>query len=242
MRGILAGQTCKAKRQEVDSLPDGPDRYGPGHGFLAIFASAMKKLILIVFLLAGCGDDRKPISTTGTVVFIGDSITSEWPLEKYVHDAVNAGVSGNETTEMLSRFDRDVLARQPALVVIHGGINDIRNRRSSDIASILAMVQMAQAANVRVVVGNIMAAENLGAEPELKDELIVMMNADLQTAASSFGFELVDYHAATVTGSGKADRRKLSDGLHPNKRGYDAMWGELLPALRRQGVVSNPSG
>ena len=202
--------------------------------------------LLMVLLLSACGGandaSRVPVQSTGTIVFIGDSITQSWPLSNYVTDPVNAGVSGNETPQMLDRFDSDVLGLKPVLVVIDGGINDIRNRETTDCASLLAMVQKAHAANVKVIVGTLMHAENLGPDAAAKQLLIRAMNKEIRAAAESYGFDVVDYFKISVSSSGALNHSLFPDGLHPNPNGYDAMWNELLPALRRQGVVREGSG
>lgn len=45
---------------------------------------------------------------------------------------VNIGFSGNLTSDMLKRFDHDVLAFKPKLLVIMGGVNDIRTGIKAD--------------------------------------------------------------------------------------------------------------
>jgi hypothetical protein len=63
------------------------------------------------------------------VVFYGNSITDAWaqyfetmfPGEPYV----GRGISGQTTPQMLVRFRQDVLALDPAVVVILAGTNDI---------------------------------------------------------------------------------------------------------------------
>lgn len=200
--------------------------------------------LLLALLLCACGGDntRVPVESTGTIVFIGDSITQLWPLSEYVTGAVNAGVSGNETPQMLARFDSDVLGNQPALVVIEGGINDIRNHETTDCASLIAMVQKARAANIKVVVATLMLAENLGTDPQTKKQLIRTMNDEIHAAAESYGFEVVDYFPVSLSATGNLNSSRFTDGLHPNGKGYDAMWDVLLPKLRQQGLVSTPSG
>ena len=79
------------------------------------------------------------------VAALGDSIThgggavSTPPecnivqLETYAGvPVVNIGFSGNLTSDMLKRFDRDVLAFKPKLLVIMGGVNDIRTGIKAD--------------------------------------------------------------------------------------------------------------
>lgn len=84
---------------------------------------------------------RDPLRGVHRIVMLGDSITQmggrpggyvsqvayylkklypEHPIE-----IVNAGVSGNRSSEMRDRFQRDVLDRKPDLVTISVGINDV---------------------------------------------------------------------------------------------------------------------
>jgi lysophospholipase L1-like esterase len=198
----------------------------------------MRRLVMLVLITLGaCGDEsQKPVATNGLVVFIGDSITQLWPVENFVEGAVNQGMSGDETSQMLARFNSDVLSRRPAVVVILGGINDIRNHLACDTGNLLAMVQAAQAANIGVVVGTLPDATNLGAESDLKRAQVVAFNEEIRSAATVYGYEVADYFSVTRQ-SGARGARKFSDGLHPNKTGYSAMWTALQPALDKVGVL-----
>src|SRR5688572_29214196 len=69
--------------------------------------------------------------------------------DTHVPGAINAGVSGNETGQMLARFDADVLAHDPAVLVLLGGTNDIRNRDSADPEKLFEIVSRAKAADIR---------------------------------------------------------------------------------------------
>ena len=69
------------------------------------------------------------------IVCLGDSLTYGFPYgpqaswvtylsNAYGPGLCNAGVNGNTMEDMAARFDRDVLAKKPAMVVILGGTND----------------------------------------------------------------------------------------------------------------------
>ncbi len=64
-----------------------------------------------------------------TVVALGDSVTENGGWVESVSDLIgttiiNSGISGNTTTDCLARFDRDVAAYNPDVVLIMLGIND----------------------------------------------------------------------------------------------------------------------
>ena len=44
-------------------------------------------------------------------------------------EVVNQGVNGERSDQILARFDRDVLARRPRVVVIIAGVNDVYQGR-----------------------------------------------------------------------------------------------------------------
>jgi len=60
------------------------------------------------------------------IVLIGASYVRGWNLQEIAEARViNKGVNGEQSFEMLERFDRDVIALSPRAVVIWGYINDI---------------------------------------------------------------------------------------------------------------------
>ncbi len=79
------------------------------------------------------------LRSTDSIVFLGDSITEQGAQPNgYVtlikdtltfrHQGIaviGAGISGNKVTDLQARLDRDVLSKNPTVVVIYIGINDV---------------------------------------------------------------------------------------------------------------------
>lgn len=71
-----------------------------------------------------------------SVLFLGDSITHQWPYTQYVEDFFytrypekklrfhNAGVSGDKAGDAILRFEKDVAVFKPTLVTVLLGMND----------------------------------------------------------------------------------------------------------------------
>ncbi len=96
-------------------------------------------MIAALVLLAGCSSERQSVNTHHRIVFFGDSITElgvrsggyvtliRDSLVSLGHSAevIGAGISGNKVGDLLARLQRDVLSRDPSVVVIYIGINDV---------------------------------------------------------------------------------------------------------------------
>lgn len=206
---------------------------------------AMKTLIFVLSLcLAGCGGggsgDSAPISSppaqvkaiSNLTAFMGDSITARWNLGAYDQNpTLNFGVAGDTTPMMLARFN-DVLAAQPGVVVILGGINDFVEigLDGTSIDSIKAMAQQASAAGVRVVICSVMP-QDATFNPATFAQ-IEAFNQQLITLAQANGYLYADYYDAFLNPDGSLNTSLLNaDELHPNDAGYAAMWKVLAPLL-----------
>ena len=70
-----------------------------------------------------------PKAGEARVVFIGDSITDYWKLAEYFpgkpYIAINRGIDGQTTPQMLVRFRQDVIDLHPKVLVVLAGTNDI---------------------------------------------------------------------------------------------------------------------
>lgn len=102
----------------------------------------------------------KPQAVSGLVV-IGASYAKGWRPENVSGlKVINRGAGGEQTHEMLARFDQDVIAESPRAVIIWGFINDIfrSSREQIDITlagsrkNLAAMVDKAVAAGITPVV------------------------------------------------------------------------------------------
>ena len=120
-------------------------------------------------------------------MFYGNSITDAWaayfptmfPGKPYV----GRGISGQTTPQMLVRFRQDVIALEPAVVVILAGTNDIAGNTGPSTQAMIAdnlrsMVELARANDIRVVLSSVLPASDYGWRPGLDPgPKIVALNA-----------------------------------------------------------------
>ncbi len=178
---------------------------------------------------------KRPAAADKRVVFLGDSITDGWLLEKSFpgKNYVNRGIGGQTTPQMLIRFRGDVINLQPAVVVILAGTNDIAGNTGpmslEEIeANYASMAELAKVHGIRVVFSSILPVHNYTEQsnnlylqrpmPKIRE-----LNRWLQAYCKSNGFVYLDYFSATVDDAGFLQKGLAEDGLHPNEVGYKLM-------------------
>src|SRR5687768_5672436 len=133
----------------------------------------MKKIILLPILLI-------LISMTAVkktkIIFFGDSITQAGVkkggyidrIQNFInsgslqqkYELAGAGIGGNKVYDLYLRMEEDVLAKDPQIVVIYVGINDVWHKTSHGTGTDLdkyekfyiAIIKKLQAKNIKVVV------------------------------------------------------------------------------------------
>ena len=111
-------------------------------------------------------------------VLMGDSITDGWYRadRQFFEDfnLVGRGISGQCTSQMLARFQRDVVELKPKYVVILAGTNDIAlNEGFSNVENafrnIISMCQIAKANRIKVILCSTTPAAGFPWRPEVTD-------------------------------------------------------------------------
>ena len=166
------------------------------------------------------------------VIFIGDSITENWkradPL-LFTMDALDRGISGQTTPQILLRFYQDVVALRPRAVHIMAGTNDLAGNTGpmTDAAilnNIEAMIDIAKANRIAVVLAGIPPSKTLPWQSGLKPaQRIVKLNQDLAGMAKRRGATFVDYGNVLADAERGMKTALGNDGIHPNRDGYAAM-------------------
>ena len=170
----------------------------------------------IVFLPSpGVGPDK---SDYRTIICFGDSLTygtgagkgMDYPsqLSQMLNKPViNAGVPGDTIGRALSRLERDVLSKNPDIVMITLGGNDLKNGVSNDIAfrNLRQIVESIQKQGAEVIIG--------GLKFPLRDR---GYGKGYQEVADQTGAVLIPNIFEGIMGN----RKLMSDPIHPNDAGY----------------------
>lgn len=195
---------------------------------------------------AAANDSLAAAATRPAVVLMGNSITDMWPdraphLFKAHPGIVGRGISGQTTSQMLLRFQADVVALHPRAVVINGGINDIAlnaGTYSEDltVGNISSMAAIARASGIEPILTSVLPAEGFSWRKDLTGAMdsIRSLNERIRALAAEIGAPYVDYFSEMVDEAGAAMHPDYSDerpAVHPNARGYQVMESKLLPSI-----------
>jgi acyl-CoA thioesterase-1 len=227
--------------KELCILPGGLARHqlcdSPGMRFLGT-------LLLGTVAAVGCTGDGISATSPGRVmpviVAFGDSLTSgpglkpeqRYPellqqrltAEDYSYRIVNAGVSGDTTTEALERFDRALVA-DTKILILAIGINDgLRGVPAATVErNIASMIERARARGVAVL---LCAME---APPVNGLSYTIEFHRMYARLAERYNVPLVPFFLIGIVGN---DELNLDDTLHPNAAGHKVIANAIWPYLR----------
>lgn len=175
----------------------------------------------------------RPSRNESRVVFMGNSITEGWirnrPEFFSGNKYINRGISGQTTPQMLVRFRQDVIALQPAVVVILAGTNDIAGNTGPSTLEMIednlaSMTEIAQANGIQVVLCSVLPVADYPWAPGLEPaEKIVELNAWIKKYAIRHGAIYLDYYTSVVDAQKGMKAEYSEDGVHPNAAGYNVM-------------------
>lgn len=191
---------------------------------------------------------KAPAKNEKRIVFMGNSITESWKSfdSSFFSDPayINRGISGQTTSQMLLRFRPDVIALEPAVVVILAGINDIAQNNGpmtleESFGNIVSMAELARANRIRVVLSSVLPAYDFpwrrGLEPA---EKIVMLNTMIEAWCKKNKVVFCNYYSSMVDERKGLAAAYTYDGVHPNLAGYKLM--EPLVKNAIQAALRNP--
>jgi lysophospholipase L1-like esterase len=218
---------------------------------------------LALALLALCGFSG--MKKTLRVVFFGDSITEAavYPGgyiaqmrdtldarraggDTLAFELIGAGIGGNKIYDLYLRLEEDVLARQPDVVVVYVGVNDVWHKRLAGTGTdpdkferfYAALIRKLQLRNIRVV---LCTPACIGEKHDCSNAQDGEINAYaniVRDLAKNFGCGLCDLrqaflaHSARHNPENRASGILTTDGVHLNETGNrlvaEMLLGQIL--------------
>jgi len=195
------------------------------------------------------------------IVFFGDSITqAAVGKDGYItkmdsiidakgkeYELIGAGISGNRVEDLYERLDRDVLSKNPGVVVIWIGVNDVwHGKFVTDSNKLMfswyytSILRQLRERNIKVIM---CTPGVVGEKKEQANKLDAELNecADsIRAIAKRFNCPLVDLRKEFVKYDNKhndanADNGILTgDGVHLNRTGNLFVAEKMYQVLKRQ--------
>ena len=176
------------------------------------------------------------------IVLVGDSITEGWtefnPEFFQENNMINRGISGQTTPQMLIRFKQDAVRLNPEIIIINGGTNDIWGNTGPStpemiIDNLCSMAEIAAKNDINVALSTILPVYKYPERDDIIDppKTIFLINSVLLDYCKENGLNFLDYYTPMVD-----DKKGLSsdygtDGVHPNKDGYNVMENVVREAI-----------
>lgn len=194
------------------------------------------------------------------LVVLGASYAGGWDPKTLAGRAVIVrGVSGQQSSEIMARFDSDVVAHEPRAVILWGFINDVFRSAPADLDATAArvrdnyaaMIARARTNDIEPIIGT---EVTMGPKPGLSE--MVMSWAGAMLGKESYGDRInvrvqaintslielarrenllvLDFQSA-LAGSGTWRRRDFTkeDGSHITPSGYEALTVYARPVLEQ---------
>lgn len=194
-------------------------------------------ILLLSLSLQSCSDSENlpKLSADATILAFGDSLTSGVGAKKNQaypkilqnisgFTVINAGISGETTSQGLERFDYVIEKHQPQLIILLEGGNDIlRNVNQNEIKkNLAAMIEIAEQKNIPLILIGV---------PEKK----------LFSNSAKFYSELAKEYNLVFEKDLLADLLRTpelkSDPIHFNAKGYKKLAEEIYQIMIDNGVV-----
>jgi lysophospholipase L1-like esterase len=230
--------------------------------FIMKTTRSLLMLLVIAATMTSCTGERMLLRKGERILFLGDSITElgvkpngyvallqEEMSARYLDlgiEIIGAGINGNKVTDLEKRLRKDVIERQPTIVVIYIGINDVwhwalANHKGTTkeeferlLREIIARVRYS-GAEVVLCTPSVIGEKTDGTNPQ--DQMLEEYCAISRKIALDQGIRLCDLRKAFIaylTAHKKENAEKnvlTTDGVHLNNAGNRLVADEMLRFL-----------
>ena len=221
-----------------------------------------KIILLLPFIMLAFENPSKKIR----VIFFGDSITQAGvqptgyitKLDSIIKQSllpnsvelIGAGIGGNKVYDLYLRMDDDVLSKNPDVVVIYVGINDVWHKASSGTGTdadkfekfYRAIIKKLQSRNIKVIVCTPSVIGERNDNSNQQDGDLNQYSKIIRTIAKDLSIPVCDLREGFLSylkanNPANAEKEILtSDRVHLNNKGNlfvaTQMWPVLQPMIK----------
>lgn len=222
---------------------------------ISIFVFLIVIIVLLLVLIGQNNGQEKSgtmknpfdiqVTDTDNFVFLGDSLTDFYPLEEFYDElpVVNSGVSGYQTTDILSRIDSMVAIYNPTKVFLLIGTNDIQNNKSEDeivnnIKKIIDKIHEVRP-KTKIYLESLLPVNksddskiNHDMVGKRENKTIQSINKKLKKYAEEENITFINLYDEFVNDNNEMTLKYTEEGLHLSSLGYLKLTNILLPYLQ----------
>lgn len=165
------------------------------------------------------------------VVFLGDSLTDAYDLQKYYPDytVLNRGIGGDTTVGLEKRLEVSVFAVSPKAVVMLIGANNMKEMMNN-YETILQKFEQ-NLPNSRII---LLSLTSMGGDWGKNNQLAAYNNVLIKKLAEKYGFDFVDLYSPLLDPeTGEIFAKYTTDGGHLTPDGYAVLTEQITPAIER---------
>jgi isoamyl acetate esterase len=207
---------------------------------LAAFTNIQKKKVIFF----GDSITQAGVKPGGYIVRIGDLATGEKMADRY--DFIGAGIGGNKVYDLYLRLEDDVLSKNPDVVIIYVGVNDVWHKRSYGTGTDAdkfekfynALITKLKARNIKIALCTPAAiGERTDFSNELDGDLNNYSNI-IRGLASKNNVPLIDLRNAFLEYNKKFNTENkesgilTSDRVHLNEKGNQLVAEEMWKVIK----------
>ncbi len=164
-------------------------------------------------------------------VFLGDSITEEFPLHTFFPNQkpANRGISGDHIDGLIERLDLSLGQIDPQRVFIMIGINDVGERRGDTIIT-ERYCRLFDLVRAKLPAADVLVQGLLPVDTRYfphDPAQILRLNLFLEDECRNRDFSFMNMYPVFKDNAGHLNNDYTEDGLHLNNRGY-AVWAQQI--------------
>ncbi len=147
---------------------------------------------------------------------------------------INRGVNGERSDQILKRFDSDVLAYRPGLVIILAGVNDLYQGYPAERVkeNLKAIYERAVENKIEVMACTLLPYNGASSKVQARMREV---NEWIRQTAEEKGLGFCDTHRVVEDPARPGDLVSTADGLHPDVAGYRKMGEAISEAIEKRG-------
>ena len=195
-------------------------------------------MIIIIICLFNCIKYFKNDKRDETSLFLGDSITERYKLDKYLFNyrTINSGVGGNTTNDILNDMKKRVNSHHFDKVFLLIGINDLLFTEESNDEiknNVEKIINNIDNKNAKIYLESVYPINTSITKDIPKDanNKINEFNKILKDVCNNNKCTYINMHDSLTDRNGNLKKIYTNDGIHINKLGYVIVTNKLIKYL-----------